>query len=61
MNEEKYKAKVICGNCGFDEEIEIPKGTKIDDMECPHCGCQDLTKKQIYTRMQFRPKRENFR
>lgn len=61
MNEEKYKEKVICENCGFDGEIEIPKGTRINDMECQNCGCQDLTKKPIYRHMQLRPKHENFR
>lgn len=60
MNEEKYKAMVICSNCGFDKEIEISKGTKIGDMNCPNCGCQDLKKKQVYERMQLRPRRENF-
>ncbi len=43
MNEETYKANVMCGNCDFMGEIDIPKGVKISDKECPKCGCQELT------------------
>lgn len=38
-----YKANVSCSNCGLSAaEVEIPKGTTIDQAECPQCGNQTL-------------------
>ena len=60
MNKEKYKAKVKCDNCGFDGEIEIEKRIKIEDTECPNCGCQNLRKRNVYESMEIKLKNEDF-
>lgn len=44
MAEETYKAKVYCSNCDFKKEIDIPKGKKIGETECPNCGTPELSK-----------------
>ena len=46
MKKETYSVKWKCGNCGSGypskDDLEIPKGTKIEDFckktECPVCG-----------------------
>lgn len=42
MSDDLYKIDAICSNCGFDGNIEIPKGIIIDDFGCPNCGCLKL-------------------
>ena len=37
-----YKLKMFCGNCGFEGEIEIPKGIASKNKECPNCGITEL-------------------
>ncbi len=39
-----YKIYVLCGNCSFRKEIEIPKGTLISETPCPECGNLTLDK-----------------
>ena len=43
-----YKAKADCRNCLNESEHDVPKGIRIVDFlekrECPHCGCQSLSK-----------------
>lgn len=40
---ETYTKEVNCYNCGENVELEIPKGTRIDDFvkvsDCPTCEC----------------------
>ena len=43
---ETYSAEVKCTNCGWSGTLEIPKGTAIDEMECPECKVVALVKKQ---------------
>ena len=43
-----YQLYCGCENCDYEDDTEIPKGTKVGDAECPECGCQSLFKaKQI--------------
>ena len=41
---ETYTATVDCDNCKGSVELEIPKGTRVDnfarDTDCPNCGCR---------------------
>lgn len=34
-----YKVNVKCLNCGFQGNIQVIKGKRLDLEECPHCGC----------------------
>ena len=43
-NSKTYKAKVYCKNCDLNQEIDIPKGVKIDETACPNCGTTELEK-----------------
>ena len=51
MGEDKYEINVQCNNCDFKGNIEVKKGTKIEDEKCPNCGCQTITKQPIYSRL----------
>ena len=42
MEKETYKQKILCTNCGFRKEIDIPKGVKVEGAECPNCGNKTL-------------------
>lgn len=59
MKKEYYEIDLECLNCGtlFNgddpgyyirtrvcEKIQIPKGTLINQVECPICGCRSLVK-----------------
>ena len=39
-----YKVKVICGNCDFNDEIEIKKQLPVERHRCPNCDCTSLKK-----------------
>ena len=42
-NEDRYKVSVICSNCSYqNSEMNIPKGKKVSECECPNCGCISL-------------------
>jgi|GEM_PF-2553615 len=41
---ETYKIKVMCNNCENIQDLDIEKGKKISDAECPNCGCKELVK-----------------
>ena len=43
---ETYSVEVECTNCGWSGLIDIPKGTAIDEMECPECKVVALAKKK---------------
>ena len=43
---ETYSAECECTNCGWSGTLEIPKGSAIDEMECPECKVVALAKKQ---------------
>ena len=58
MSDDTYKVEVLCKNCGFEGEIEIEKGVKIEDHPCPNCGNRDLIRKLKPIRMI--PKIENY-
>jgi transcription elongation factor Elf1 len=49
---ETYKQKALCGNCGVESDIEIPKGVEIDRFintaVCPNCGCDYRKEKLVY-------------
>jgi len=51
MDDTKYKINACCVNCDFRGDVEIKKGTKIEDEKCPNCGCQTITKQPIYGRL----------
>lgn len=40
--EEAYKIGFRCRNCGETGSLDVPKGTKVEDMPCPNCGCKTL-------------------
>lgn len=46
MNEENtegaYKVKAVCNNCEWEGEVEIQKGTRVEEQPCPQCGCAAL-------------------
>ncbi len=37
-----YQVNVSCVNCGAEQRIELPTGTKVDDSQCPVCQCKTL-------------------
>lgn len=41
-NQTTYKAYVFCANCGFRKQIDIPRGSLINDVSCPNCGNSTL-------------------
>ena len=41
---ETYKVFVNCTNCEYEDETQIKKGKKVEEMECPTCGCMTLSK-----------------
>jgi hypothetical protein len=42
MDSEKYRAPVVCKNCGFSNYSNFPKGTQINEAPCPKCECKTL-------------------
>jgi len=42
INIEKYRAPVVCNNCGFRDYAIFPKGTLIRENPCPNCKCKTL-------------------
>jgi len=42
MNENFYNLDILCENCDYVGQIEIPKGQKIDTFCCPKCGTESL-------------------
>ncbi len=59
MNEETYKAKVFCLNCDFEDTLDIEKGLRIEDKECPKCGNKTLNKK--FEAGRIIPRQEDYR
>ena len=43
-SDETYQMPVICYNCDFKGEIDIPKGTQAQETLCPKCGNKTLRK-----------------
>ena len=47
-----YEVDIKCKNCGDSAEIEIPKGTTIEDFGkkekpmCENCGCETIRTKE---------------
>ena len=39
---ENYIAKTKCSNCHATKRMKIPRGKRIEEMICPHCGIQSL-------------------
>jgi predicted nucleic-acid-binding Zn-ribbon protein len=53
---EKYKQKLRCSNCGYNEEKEFNKGQSSDGyFVCPNCGCRDYKKSSYSTTKYFYP------
>ncbi len=44
MNDDAYRAPAVCKNCGFQGYSDFPKGTPIEENQCPNCGCKTLRK-----------------
>lgn len=42
MTKETYKQNVFCTNCNFRDTIDIPRGIKTEEAECPNCGNKTL-------------------
>lgn len=42
MGEDTYSIDFICRNCGTTGSINVPKGTKLENMPCPNCDCKAL-------------------
>jgi hypothetical protein len=40
--DESYSIGFKCRNCGETGTLEVPKGTRVEDMPCPNCGCKTL-------------------
>jgi ssDNA-binding Zn-finger/Zn-ribbon topoisomerase 1 len=58
MEKESYKAKVWCHNCGLNREIELRKGVRVEDGECPDCGCIGL--KRVEDPVIIEPRHESY-
>jgi transcription elongation factor Elf1 len=39
---ETYSTEFVCRNCDETGSIVLPKGTKLEDVPCPNCGCKTL-------------------
>ncbi len=39
-----YNLPVFCENCGYEGNLDIPKGTTVDKYSCPTCGVPSLTR-----------------
>ena len=39
-----YSKEVECYNCDYKGELDIMKGVRIGDKNCPECGCNCLHK-----------------
>jgi hypothetical protein len=37
-----YDIEFLCRNCGRIGRLEVPMGTKLEDMPCPNCKCKTL-------------------
>lgn len=46
MPNETYKVHCKCTNCDYNGKTEIEKGMKVEESECPTCGCKTLNKVQ---------------
>lgn len=42
---ETYGMKVVCKNCDYDGEAQIPNGVLVKDHKCPKCKTKSLEKK----------------
>ena len=40
--DEAYNIGFKCRNCGETGSLNIPKGTKVEDIPCPNCGVKTL-------------------
>lgn len=58
MTEEKYTLDADCSNCGFVGSVDIPKGVKLEEKECPNCECKELSR--TVEMMSFTSEHENF-
>lgn len=37
-----YNVDVFCENCESEENVDIEKGQRVSEFDCPNCGCADL-------------------
>lgn len=44
--QEQYTVKGHCENCGFNGDVNIPKGTPVGTAACPKCGCTSLIRNE---------------
>ena len=55
INSGTYTLDVKCSNCHFSKDkFEIPKGKKLDEIECPTCGNKKVLDED-YKPIQFNP------
>jgi hypothetical protein len=40
--DDTYSIEFMCRNCEETGSLEVPRGTKLEDMPCPHCRCNAL-------------------
>jgi Zn finger protein HypA/HybF involved in hydrogenase expression len=40
--DDTYSIGFRCRNCGETGSLDIPKGTRLEDVECPNCRCKTL-------------------
>jgi len=43
-NGETYTEEASCSNCSFQGEVEIERGKKLEEVDCPRCGVKSLRK-----------------
>ena|GEM_PF-4844720 len=61
MAEGVYKGTVVCTNCGYEGQVDIPKGKnrkyylseQPSNRVCPNCGCETLSGKQCLAERRF--------
>ena len=42
MKDNTYQLEVICKNCGFQGNVNIKMGNRIEQRTCPDCECPAL-------------------
>jgi len=41
-----YRVMVRCENCTTENTVTIPKGLRVREFPCPHCGCYALVPRE---------------
>ena len=43
-----YRVMVLCENCAKESVVKPPKGLRVREFPCSHCGCYTLVQKGEY-------------